>query len=171
MPISVSCDWKIAMTLLETRKQFKLSQKEAASIAGVPLRTFLRYEKDEEYGSRIKRNAMTTALAAAGAITETKGLLSIDRIKDLVRDVFDSVYPGQIEFCYLFGSYAKGYAKESSDVDLCVSTSLSGLRFAGLSESIRAVLHKKIDLIRLSNLEGNFEMVNEIMKDGVKIYG
>jgi len=71
----------------------------------------------------------------------------------------------------LFGSYAKGYAKENSDIDLCVSTNLTGLRFVGLSEAIRDVLHKRIDLIRFNNLSDNFELVSEIMKDGIKIYG
>ena len=85
--------------------------------------------------------------------------------------MFDDEYSGQIEFCFLFGSYAKGYAKENSDVDLCVSTSLTGLKFVGLSESIRNVLHKKIDLVRFSNLTNNIELINEIMKDGIKIYG
>ena len=104
-------------------------------------------------------------------ITEDKGILSIETIKNELTSLFDNEYKGKIEFCYLFGSYAKGYAKGNSDVDLCVSTSLTGLRFAGLSEAIRTVLHKRIDLIRFSNLENNLELVSEIMKDGIKIYG
>ena len=104
-------------------------------------------------------------------ITETKGLLTLEQIKGALTKLFDEEYKGQIEFCYLFGSYAKGYAKENSDVDLCVATELTGLKFAGLSESIRAALHKKIDLIRFSNLKDNLELINEIMKDGIKIYG
>ena len=70
----------------------------------------------------------------------------------------------------MFGSYAKGYAKDTSDVDLCVSTELGGLDFAGLSESIRNTLNKRVDLIRFNNLSNNFDLINEIMKDGVKIY-
>ena len=85
--------------------------------------------------------------------------------------MFNTEYKGQIDFCYLFGSYAKGLANEKSDVDLYVSSSLTGVRFVGLIERLRQTLHKKIDLIRSSELSNNIELVNEIMKGGIKIYG
>ena len=159
------------MNLLETRTQFGISQLEAASTLNIPVRTYIRYEKDDSYGSSLKREMMIKSLVDNYEITETKGILTIDFIKRTLTEVFDKEYTDQIEFCYLFGSYSKGYAKDSSDVDLCVSTSLTGLKFVGLSESIRVALHKRIDLIRFSNLKDNIDLINEIMKDGVKIYG
>ena len=158
------------MELLETRLQFGLSQVEAASILNMPVRTYIRYEKDNNYGNILKRSMMINMLNDNCKITETNGLLTIDQIKKTLNKVFDDEYKGQIDFCYLFGSYAKGYAKENSDVDLCVATQLTGLKFAGLSESIREALHKKVDLIRFSNLENNMTLINEIMKDGIKVY-
>ena len=77
----------------------------------------------------------------------------------------------EIGYCFHTDYHRKGYAKESSDVDLCVSTSLSGLKYVGLAESLRIALNKKVDLIRLSDLSNNVGLVNEIMKDGIKIYG
>ena len=62
-------------------------------------------------------------------------------------------------------------ANEKSDVDLYVSSSLTGLRFVGLIERLRQTLHKKVDLIRSSELTNNIELVNEILKVGIKIYG
>ena len=157
------------MNLLDIRTKYELSQVEAASILKMPIRTYIRYEKDDNYGNELKRNMMINILEGKCEITETKGLLSVEKIKGILTALFENEYKGQIEFCYLFGSYAKGYAKEDSDVDLCVSTILTGLRFAGLSESIRQALHKKIDLIRFSNLDNNFDLVKEIMKEGIKI--
>ena len=159
------------MTLLQIRNKYQISQALAASSVDVPLRTYIRYEKNNDYGNSLKRESMIQKLMNKYEITEDKGILSIETIKNELTSLFDSEYKGKIEFCYLFGSYAKGYAKGNSDVDLCVSTSLTGLRFAGLSEAIRTVLHKRVDLIRLNNLENNFELVCEIMKDGIKIYG
>ena len=159
------------MRLLEIRNKFNLTQATAAGSVGIPLRTYVRYENDESYGSALKRESMIRILMDKYEITEDKGILSIETIKNKLTTIFEDEYKDQIEFCYLFGSYAKGYAKDNSDVDLCVSTSLTGLRFAGLSEAIRNVLHKRIDLIRFNNLNNNLELVNEIMKDGVKIYG
>ena len=76
-----------------------------------------------------------------------------------------------IEFCYLFGSYAKGKAKPESDVDLLISTNITGLKFYGLVEEIRTALHKKVDVLEISQLKDNMELTYEILKDGVKIYG
>ena len=159
------------MTLLQIRNKYQISQALAASSVGVPLRTYIRYENNNDYGNSLKRESMIQKLMNKYEITEDKGILSIETIKNELTSLFDSEYKGKIEFCYLFGSYAKGYAKGNSDVDLCVSTSLTGLRFAGLSEAIRNVIHKRIDLIRFNNLENNLELVSEIMKDGIKIYG
>ena len=159
------------VSLKEIRESYGLSQVEAASIVGVPVRTFRRYELDEQYGSSFKRTMFINLLKDKFEITEEKGLLTIEKIKQIVTDLFDTQYDGLIDFCYLFGSYAKGLEKENSDVDLYVSSSLTGLRFVGLIERLRQALHKKVDLIRNSELENNIELVNEILKDGVKIYG
>ena len=159
------------MSLKEVRENYGLSQVEAASIVGVPVRTFRRYELNEQYGSSFKRTLFINLLKDKFEITEEKGLLTIEKIKQIVTELFDTQYKGSIDFCYLFGSYAKGLAKESSDVDLYISSSLTGMRFVGLIERLRQALHKKVDLIRSSELENNIELVNEILKDGVKIYG
>ena len=158
------------MQLKELRNEYKLSQKETAHILGVPERTYRRYETDDHYGSNIKRKMFVTMLNEHCEITEEKGLLTIDQIKTKVGQLFDSEYRGQIDFCYLFGSYAKGLANEKSDVDFYVSTSLTGLHFVGLIERLRQTLHKKVDLIRSSELSNNMDLVNEIMKYGIKIY-
>ena len=76
-----------------------------------------------------------------------------------------------VGYCYLFGSYAKGKATEKSDVDLLVSTSVTGIRFYDLIEALREELGKKLDVLDLGQLSGNDELVNEILKDGIKVYG
>ena len=159
------------MTLKETRESYNLSQLQAANIVGVPVRTFRRYELDSNYGDAFKRQKFAEILVNQCEITEDKGLLDVERIKRDLTKLFDDSYKGTIEFCYLFGSYAKGYASERSDVDLCVATSLTGLDFVGLSEDLRNLLHKRVDLIRFDTLSNNLELINEIMKHGIKIYG
>ena len=160
----------MTMELKDYRTQVGITIKEASLISGVPVRTYIRYENDNSYGNVLKRKQILSILREKFDITEDNGILSIDRIKECVEEVFSS-YKEQISFCYLFGSYAKGYASDSSDVDLCVSTSLTGLSYVGLIEELRQKLCKKIDLIRLNDLSDNFELLSEIMKDGVKIYG
>lgn len=159
------------MTLKETRVNYKLSQLEAANVLKVPLRTYLRYERDNEYGNKLKREGMIQILNDKYEITNVKGVLSLEDIKERIHKVFDEQYKDQINFCYLFGSYAKGYATGKSDVDLLVSTSLTGLNFIGITESVRAVLgDKTIDLVKFEHQEKNLTLLYEIMKDGIKIY-
>ena len=159
------------MTLQETRKKYDVSQVEVASVLGIPVRTYIRYEQDESHGSKLKREMMIKTINEKYEITEEHGLLSVEFIKESLTGLFNGQYKGVVEFCYLFGSYAKGYATEKSDVDLCISSSLTGLKVAGLAEAIRGVLHKRIDLVRFDSLKNNLELLSEIMKDGVKIYG
>lgn len=159
------------MRLRELRESYNISQLQAATIVGMPLRSYVRYESDDFYGDELKRQFIISKLKSECEIDETKGLLSIDKIKKTVSKVFDNEYKGQIDFCYLFGSYAKGYAKDNSDVDLYVSTSLDGFKFVGLMEKLRLALHKKVDLIKMNSEHLNAVLLKEIMKDGIKIYG
>ena len=159
------------MTLKETRLTYGQSQIDVARLLGIPERTYRRYETDDNYGDPIKRRMFLQIMEEELSINEEKGLLTITQIQDIVTRLFDQEYAGFIDFCYLFGSYAKGHPSGDSDVDLYVSTSLTGLKFVGLIERLRQCLHKKVDLIRSSELVNNIDLVNEIMKGGVKIYG
>ena len=76
-----------------------------------------------------------------------------------------------MEYCYLFGSYAKGLASETSDVDLLLCTNITGIKFYGLVERLRETLKKNVDVLEVRQLTNNPELINEILRDGVKIYG
>ena len=56
-------------------------------------------------------------------------------------------------------------------MDLLISSGVTGIKFYGLVERLRETLHKKVDLLDQRQGEKNFELVNEILKDGVKLYG
>ena len=156
--------------LKDYRENVGISSIEAANACNVPLRTYQRYEQNDLYGSELKRKAIFNILKDKYEITEEKGILKIDNIKTKTCKILEK-YKDKVEFCYLFGSYAKGYANEKSDVDLCIATSLTGLKFIGLSGELREELIKNIDLLRLSDVQNNTELLSEIMKDGIKIYG
>ena len=77
----------------------------------------------------------------------------------------------KVNFAYLFGSYAKGTATPLSDVDILVSTEVSGLQFYGLVEDIRMILGKKVDVLDINQLRNNLGLTEEILKTGIRIYG
>lgn len=156
------------MTLRELRKSKGITQQQAADFVGVPLRTYSNYENDCKKQASIKYNYMIEKLYTYGYIDEENGILTLEEIKKVCSSIF-SKYP--IEYCYLFGSYAKGKATPTSDVDLLVNSSVSGLKFYNLVEELREQLKKKVDVLNQNQIINNFELTNEILKDGVKIYG
>jgi len=156
------------MTLKELRKQKKLTQAACAKYLGMPLRTYQNYEADVSKASSMKYVFMLQKLEAYGYIDEDHGILTIDQIRDSCATIFKE-FP--VEYCYLFGSYAKGKATEISDVDLLIATDVSGIKFYDLVEAIREGLQKKVDVLNREQLSDNPELVNEILKDGIKIYG
>ena len=156
------------MTLKELRKQKKLTQAECAKYLGMPLRTYQNYETDKAKASSMKYSFMMQKLQEYGYIDETHGLLSVDQIKEICADVFTDY---AVDYCYLFGSYAKGKATDTSDIDLLVSTPTTGMRFYGLVESLREGLRKQVDVLTYEQLKNNPDLVNEILKDGIKLYG
>ena len=70
----------------------------------------------------------------------------------------------------LFGSFAKGTARESSDVDLLVDSGLRGLRFVGLIEAVHEALSLPVDLLDVTHIEAGSPIDREIAATGVKIY-
>ncbi len=156
------------MTLKDLRKQKKLTQAECAVYLGVPLRTYQNYEADSRKQASMKYEFMLQKLQQYGFVDESHGILSLEQIKSICAEVFDG---RDISFCYLFGSYAKGKATEASDVDLLVSTSISGMRFYDLVEELRERLRKRVDVLNQDQLKDNMPLVEEILKDGLKIYG
>ena len=176
--LHILLDWECAkcyntvkvteMELIEIRKRKGLTQKQAAAILGVSLRSYVSYEKDPGKLSEVKYEFLCQTLLRYGVIDEEHGLLTIEGIKGVCAEVFEEY---GVEYAYLFGSYAKGTATETSDVDLLVSVKPDGLAFFGLVETLREKLCKKVDVLDLAQLNNNIVLVREILKDGIKIYG
>ena len=156
------------MTLRQLRIDKGLTQKQCAEYLQIPIRTYKRYESEEDKINRLKYGYILNKLNEYGLIDEEHGKLTIEKIKTICSDVFTNF---QVDYCYLFGSYAKGKETEQSDVDLLVSVPLDGLRFYELVETLRENLKKKVDLLDVSQLNNNPSLLQEILKDGVKIYG
>lgn len=154
-------------TLKQFRNKADMTQAEAAAYLNVSLRTYKTYETDS---SKTKTNTylfLHEKLEKLTLIDETHGVLTYIEVQQTVASILKK-YP--ISYCYLFGSYAKGKASASSDVDLLVSNEVGGLGFFGLVEDLRTALHKKVDLLTVDQLSENPQLTDEILKTGIKIY-
>ena len=156
------------MKLKELRSSKSLTQKAAAALCGIPLRTYVRYENNPDAEGSLKYQYLFQEISQYGFVDENHGVLSKDDIVRSCNLVFQT-YP--VEYCYLFGSYAKGLASETSDVDLLLRTDTIGIKFYGLVERLRETLKKNVDVLEVRQLTNNPELINEILRDGVKIYG
>ena len=154
--------------LKELRIEKKMTQQEVADLIGISLRSYKSYENDEEKRDTIKYKYIVEQLSKINQIDEETGILELEDIVQKCSKVFERY---EVSFCYLFGSYAKGKATQTSDVDLLISANVKGLKFYGLVEEIRTVLHKKVDALDMNQLKDNIELTEEILKDGLKIYG
>lgn len=152
--------------LRKVRQLLNITQVDAANILNISRRTYQKYEALDDLDDKLEYYVYK--LKESNVIDEENGILSIDTIKKEVNNIFSKY---KINFCYLFGSYAKNKANPSSDVDLLIDSDVTGLDFFGLVEELRQKLHKRIDLLKLEQLDNNEELLREIMKDGIRIYG
>lgn len=152
------------MELKELRKNMGLTQPEAAVILNVPFRTYCRYEDDKQRENTFKYNQMVALLDKYAE----EMVLKTDTIK---AGIFEVLSKHEVSACYLFGSYAKGKATGKSDIDLMVVTDIEGIEFYQIIDELENKLKKKVDLIRLETAIQNVKLMNEILKDGIKIYG
>lgn len=98
-----------------------------------------------------------------------KQIYSIDELQTCLIPVFQQY---GVKKAVLFGSYGKGTATASSDVDLMVDSGLKGLRFVGLLQAVKEALgNKEVDLLDVSHIEKNSRVENEIHNTGVLLYG
>ena len=91
--------------LKKARKANNFTQEEAAKFLGVSLRSYKSYETEKEKQKGIKYEYFIDKLEKNAYIDEEHGILTMEKIKEALNDVFKEY---DIEYCYIFGSYAKG---------------------------------------------------------------
>ena len=97
----------------------------------------------------------------------TEKIYSIDEIRTTISPIARRYGVGKV---YLFGSYARGEAKENIDIDLRIDKgNLRGLfALSGLRIDISEALSKDVDLLTTKSLDDDFK--NELRNYEVLIY-
>ena len=78
---------------------------------------------------------------------------TLEEISRRVRPVAEKYH---LKAVYVFGSYARGEAREDSDVDLLIDDTDSGLRglaYGGLCYDLEEALEKEISFVTIDSLE------------------
>lgn len=155
------------MELKELRKAKKLTQSEAATIAGVSLESYKNHElgrskMDSPLGKMIQER-----IQSYERYDFDRGILPLEYLREKLDSAFKDK---EIDFAYLFGSYAKGTMDERSDVDLLIAGKITGLDYFSLGGELEHCLHKKVDVIRFDDIASDKDFLAEIMATGVRIY-
>lgn len=101
-------------------------------------------------------------------------------IEEITRRIAPIAEQYRLPAVYLFGSYARGTARENSDIDLLVDTTGTGLKsllsLGALYNDLEEALGKRIDLITVSALVQKAQLPSEaqfrdtVWKEKVSIY-
>ncbi len=104
-------------------------------------------------------------------------IYTIDEIRQIIKPIAEKYC---LPAVYLFGSYAKGTAKEHSDVDLLIDTTGTQLKslftLGALYNDLEEALGKKIDLITVNSLQQQLQIPSEktfrdtVWKEKVSLY-
>jgi predicted nucleotidyltransferase len=159
-------------SLKSLRKNLKYSQQEISKLIGIPLNTLQNWEQNVRKPSEWVLNLMMDrilrdAIENQNVISEKKGILSFLKIKRIITTIASQ---HDVKKVILFGSYAKGQANPSSDLDLYMVSNLSGLAYFEFAEKLRRALKKKVDLFSQLTLNTNSPTYLEIEDTGIIIY-
>lgn len=158
--------------LKNIRKNLNYSQQDIAKLIGIPLNTLQNWEQNVRTPSEWVLNLMIDRILRDSIeqeikISETKGILSFLSIKKIVSSIASQHHVKKV---VLFGSYAKGLANPTSDLDLYMVSNLSGLPYFEFAEKLRHALKKKVDLFSQLTLETNSPTYLDIEDTGIIIY-
>ena len=93
-------------------------------------------------------------------------IYSIDEIQSMVRPIAESY---GVERIFLFGSYARGEATPTSDIDFRVDKGqVKGFAFGGLINTLSEALDKDVDVVTTASLDQDF--LDYISKEEVLLY-
>jgi len=96
-------------------------------------------------------------------------MLSIEEIKSYIIPIIEK-YP--IEKVMLYGSYARGDASDTSDIDLVVESRgrLHNRKIFALGGDLLDVLPVRVDVYDILEIANSSAMYENIQKEGVIIY-
>ncbi len=94
----------------------------------------------------------------------SKDILTLETITEIVKPIASKY---QVEAIYLFGSYARGEAKENSDLDFLVfgGESFKRTLIFALAEDLRAAFEKAVDVFEINEINEGSTFYDTIMKE------
>ena len=95
-------------------------------------------------------------------------IFTIEKIKDIVKPI---AHKYNVQAIYLFGSYARGEATETSDLDFLV---FGGEKFKltnifALAEDLRTEFQRSVDVFEISEINIDSDFYSTIMSERLNV--
>lgn len=150
------------------RKKKNLTQKEAADLCGIPLRTYQDYENLEKKKDSLKYDAIMQKLKEYDRFTKIHGIYEIYQIKEISKSIFIKF---NIDFVILVGDYTFGVPSSSSSIDFIIGMNdFNTSKLKELNEELKNTLYKEITIINYESLLKDKELLSQTLSKGVRIY-
>ncbi len=150
------------------RKKKNLTQKEAADLCGIPLRTYQDYENLEKKKDSLKYDAIMQKLKEYDRFTKIHGIYEIYQIKEISKSIFIKF---NIDFVILVGDYTFGVPSSSSSIDFIIGMNdFNTSKLKELNEELKNTLYKEITIINFESLLKDKELLSQTLSKGVRIY-
>lgn len=159
-------------SLKAIRENLGLTQLEISNLIGIPVNTLRNWEQETRTPSEWVLNLLIDRILRESneqhsVVDESTSILSFLTIKKSVAKIAEKY---DIKRIYLFGSYVKGQATASSDIDLYMESDLYGLEYFEFAEQLRGNLKKKVEVLSNKTIQEHSKIDEEIKKTGVLIY-
>ena len=163
--------------LKEQRLKNRMTQREAAEKAGISLRSYISYENQEDKKGTPMYRLLLAEMSELGRLDEEHGILTMEEIREACGEIMKDY---AVQYCYLFGSYAKGTATEDSDFDFYIIVKDGTENLMDLTaeayKAIRDVRSRAVDIIigtesRFESRKNRMGIENEVASKGVLLYG
>ena len=98
----------------------------------------------------------------------SNAVYTIENIKDVVAPIASKY---NVQSVYLFGSYARGEANESSDLDFLVfgGDNFKLTNIFALAEELRAAFRIQVDVFEISEINTNSDFYSAIMSERLHV--
>ena len=152
---------KTATLNLRIDPQTKASAETVLNQLGMSMSTAV-----EVYLRQIALNGEIPFMVSTKPQEGTNRVLTLKEIRERVTPLAKEY---GIDNLYLFGSYARGEAQQSSDVDFhCDPGKLSGLKFVSFQMDLEKTLGKKVDLLATGSMDETIR--EEARQDEILLY-